>query len=237
MSFSWPTFFFQVFNFLVLVLVLRRLLWRPLRAHMKKRAEEIAAGLDAVEKEKTALAASREEAARLEAEAMEVKRAAVEEAERQAEARRRELLEDAKRAAAAERERVLAQVTVEEHRREQEFLDSLSPTIAELTTKVITELAPDLRLHEEACLRLAEHLKRLDEDQRQNLAESERPPRIESATGAVPELLDRVVRSLVGKEAIIEAHPELIAGARVRIGDQVFDSSAATQVGRALGKE
>lgn len=237
MSFSWPTFFFQVVNFVVLVVVLRRLLWKPLRAHMKKRAEEIEDGLKAVEEQKEVLAASREEAARMEAEAMKLRRSVLEAAERDAEARRAEILEEASADAAAERERMLAQVAVEQHRREQEFLESLTPTIAELSRKVITEIAPDLGLHEEACVRLARHLEALDEEHRNRLAEPKRSPRIESATGSVPELLGRVVLSLVGREAVVERHPELIAGARIRIGDQVFDGSAAAQVERALGKD
>jgi F-type H+-transporting ATPase subunit b len=93
------TFLFQVVNFLVLVLVLRRWLYRPVLAMIERRQQETQAPLDAAATDRKAAADLRADADRLLAEARGARQTALDEAARESQARREELLADARRAA------------------------------------------------------------------------------------------------------------------------------------------
>jgi len=91
--------------FIVLFLVLRRFLFRPLARVMEQRAREVAEGLDAAQQHKQALAKANEERARVLAEAREEGRAHVRQAVQEADQTRARLLEEAREEAQRVRER------------------------------------------------------------------------------------------------------------------------------------
>jgi F-type H+-transporting ATPase subunit b len=96
LGFNFRVFVLNVIAFVILFLVLRRYLFRPLRTMMRLRAQEIAAGLDAAQKSKTALTHVEEERDRLLAEAREQSRARVRQAVREADETRERLLAEAR---------------------------------------------------------------------------------------------------------------------------------------------
>lgn len=238
MRFHWPTLLFQAINFLVLLAVLWRLLWRPLRRHMQARQARIDAGLAAVELERKQLETAQAEAQAALTRAKAAEAEALQRAEREAEARRAELLERARQDATAEWERMRAQLRAEQRKLEEDFLAALPPLLARLLGKLLSELGPGADLHAAACQRLAEHLDRLDAETKAALRRVEASrAELELAEDAVPEPLQSAVRRLLpGGEAPRRVlRPELLAGARLRMGDRVFDGSLEAQIGRLLG--
>jgi F-type H+-transporting ATPase subunit b len=93
------TFLFQVVNFLVLVLVLRRWLYRPVLAMIERRQQEVQAPLAAAAADRKAAADQRADAERLLAEAHGAREEALAQAARESQARREELLAEARHAA------------------------------------------------------------------------------------------------------------------------------------------
>ncbi len=234
MSFHWPTFFFQVVNFFVLVFVLKRLLWRPLRKHMTKRSDEIEAQLESIASEQKKFKARSTEIDAAFKRAKEAEAEALERAEREAESRRAQLVEEAKRTATEERDRILARVKVEQREKEAAFLRSLAPELSQVLTSLLRELAPGTDLHEQSCRRLTEHLYsgvRQGHLSNDSAAQEDRVT-VSSATGDIPSGLMRALLDRGAKEGSVrvEKDPKLIAGACLRIGDHVFDGSIRAQV-------
>ena len=86
MKFDFWTFAFQIVNFAVLLFILRRLFFKPVREIMAKRAAQVQAALDAAEKAQTeagqiraGLAFEQERVGRLRVEMLEKLQAEVEE--------------------------------------------------------------------------------------------------------------------------------------------------------------
>ncbi len=240
MSFDLPTFIFQAVNFLVLVAVLWRLLWRPLRRHMTDRQERIVEGLTAVEEGKREVEETREEAATTLEIARKKEREVVAAAEREAEARRGELLETARTEAAAERDRLLAQVELEQERREREFLRTLTPSVARVLEALLRQLGDAARLHAVTCERFAEELRRLPDDERRRLREAaERSGEVELVCAAedVPDALVSALEALFPATSVgRRIDTTLVGGAALHVGEMVVDGSVSAQVQVALEK-
>lgn len=108
------TFVFQTVNFLVLVWVLRRLLYRPIARIIARRQQEIADSLDKAEADRAAAAGAHAALAKREAEVGVERERVIETGHQQAEADRTVLLADAQRKAEQTHEASRAQV---EHER------------------------------------------------------------------------------------------------------------------------
>ena len=238
MTFDWATFIFQVVNFVVLVAILWRILWTPLRRHMKDRADRIAAGLAEV-------STGRDEIARLELETLQLReeaRLAKADAMRQAEievnARRVEMLETARRAAGDERDRMLAQVAREQQRREHEFLRSLTPSIGQILERLLLELRGP-KLHDLTSERFADWLDAMPVEERARLSRAVAEGwRIDlaSASGELPPRVQAALRSLLTIDGPLAVHADaqLIAGVRLRVEETVIDGSLQAQIDRAM---
>lgn len=120
LGFNFKVFVLNVIAFVILFLVLRRYLFRPLRTMMALRAQEIAKGLDAAQQSKTALAHVNEERDRLLALAREEGREYVRQAVREADETRERLLAEAREEAQRIRTRGHEAVEME---REQAMLE------------------------------------------------------------------------------------------------------------------
>jgi len=238
MTFDGPTVVFQAVNFIVLVAILWRILWTPLRRHMQDRADRIAAGLAEIDVGRSGLKSLQDETAKLLEEARTAKADAVRQAEIEVNRRRAALLESARQAAVDERDRILAQVANDQQRREQEFLGSLAPVIGRVLESLMREIG-GAKLHDLACDQFADWLMALptEERNRLNVAIAEgQPLDVATATGT---LTPRVVKSLESLAAAsgplpLHADPPLIAGVRLRIGETVMDGSVRAQIERVL---
>jgi F-type H+-transporting ATPase subunit b len=237
-SFDLPTFLFQAINFLVLVAVLWRLLWRPLRRHMADRADRIDRGLTDLEEGRREVETMRGEAEESLRVARKKESEALAAAEREAEARRNELLEEARGEAAEERDRLLSQVGREQERREREFLRALSPALVRVVDRLLGQLGDAAQLHEITCGRFAEELGELPEDERDRIrSASDAGGDVELVTAkqSVPASLPMAVEALVPAARIQRRIDHaLVGGALLRVGETVIDGSVAAQVRRAL---
>jgi len=236
-SFDLLTFFFQAANFLVLMFVLWRLMWKPLRKHMEDRRARIADGLRRVEEGGEQVEKLKEEVQKELKAAEDARTQTVRRAELAAESRRQELLEEARAAARVERDRVLAQAMVEQKRREQQFLLSLTPFVSDLLNALLRELGDDASLHQRSCARFAQHLSTLDDEERDRIRRTASSGDVELVLGhqdAPPELTDALAVLLPGLAARMETDRGLIAGASLRVGEIVLDGSVRGQVQRAL---
>jgi F-type H+-transporting ATPase subunit b len=228
MSVHWPTLAFQAVNFLVLLALLAKLMFRPLLRHMRARRAKIEGGIAELAARRAELDAAE---ARLEQADAQARRRAEQialEARRAAEAERGRILETAREEAAAERDRQLARVAAEQLRAREELVTSLAPLVGRALERLLAELGAPAELHDLACRRMAAAL--TDVEPRPG------PVEVESATGDLPPELERAAERLglePGSSSIRRA-PDLIAGARLRIGDEVLDGSVRAQIAQAL---
>ena len=238
MTFHWTTFVFQVVNFVVLVAILWRVLWTPLRRHMQDRADRIAAGLFEANTGQVEIARLKVETLQLREEARLAKADAMRQAEIEVNARRVEMLESARRAASDERDRMLAQAANEQQRLEQEFLHSLTPLIGRILERLLLEMR-GLKLHDLASERFADWLDAIPLDERARLSSAVAEGRqvdLASASGEVPSRLQVALRSLLMTDGPLAVHSDeqLIAGVRLRVGESVIDGSLRAQIDRAM---
>jgi F-type H+-transporting ATPase subunit b len=234
------TFLFQALNFVVLAYVLHRLLYRPLHEAIDRRRQA------------TAEARAEAERARQEAESLqhrlreqlaevELKRQAViHEARQQAEADCRQLRAEEERSRQQRREEALAALERERTEAREALHAELVNGAVELTGRLLREAA-ERTLHRQLALRLAETLRQLPEDERQQLRTQWRPEdgAVLEVAGALDEAtrdeLAAAVAEALGARVPLTVHdrPALLGGARLRLAGQVWDASLAGQLREA----
>ncbi|HSN53259.1 MAG TPA: F0F1 ATP synthase subunit delta [Candidatus Sulfomarinibacteraceae bacterium] len=225
MQIDWLTLVAQVVNFVILLVLLHRFLYRPIMGVMAEREREIAERLDQAD-------AARDEAVRVRAELEEAKKGL----EREREAR----LDEAREEAAEERDRLLARARdeVEEKRRRwrralererSELADEierrLTGVVRDAVERALGSLASasfDARVHEVFLARL----RALDDQRRAELGDAAAGG--EALVRTAFELsrerrdeLESALAEVLGDDAEIrfEVADELAAGIEVAVGD------------------
>ena len=246
MQIDWLTVVAQVVNFLVLVYLLKRFLYRPVTEAMARREERIA--------ERVRKAREREEEAKRERERLherlgklEARRDAIlDEAREEAEAERHRLLEEAREETEEARRRWHGQTEAEK----AQFLDELRRRTCEgfeeLARKALKDLA-GAELEEQMVRTLMERLKGLDKETRRALSESEEPMAVATSfeldsggrrrvTRAIHEHVKPDVDIAYGESPDLLCGIELTAGSR-RLGWSLADYLDRFEglVGKALG--
>jgi F-type H+-transporting ATPase subunit b len=228
------TFLFQVINFLVLVVVLQWLLYRPLRDAIDRRREANARAQADAE-------AARREAGALEATLsqqlaeLEQKRGAVlREARERAETERQALVADAEGAIRRRREEVEQELGRERDEAVRSLRAELVHSAAEMAARLLRE-ASDLELHRQLAGRLVEELRRVPEEERGRLRgewDDGEAANVETAAeldGEVLKELGGAIDALAGRPIplSVQVRPALLGGVRLRIGGHVWDASLA----------
>jgi len=238
------TILFQIANFLIMVALLYRFLFKPVMAKAAARAAEKERLLREIEEEKERTTAARVQLEERLAHAHEEAEEIINSAEEKVEAAQKALIQEAYEE--AERIRQQAHVDAERFWRRSmlENYDRLLDTIMELSSAAIAAAAPK-ELHDnmvvhvnEAILGLGQHdLARL-EDFRRSLGD--RAPTAEISTfrplttaqqSALANRLAALADRRVGMEITVD--PRLGSGMRLRIGDLVIDSSIAGDLAAA----
>jgi len=216
----------QIFNFLILVLLLNRFLYRPIVRAMSQREAKIAAELEeAARKEEEA----RREAGRCHAELVELEDSRGEmlsRAQEEAAQLKRELVEDARR----EVEESKARWSVAVRKEKQTFLDNLRQRAGEevyaISRQVITDLASvDLERH--IIDIFIERLRGMGQAEREEIAVASRRART-GATITTSFPIDRMTRSRLRNavreliapdiETGFDESADLICGVELRAG-------------------
>lgn len=244
MSFSLSTFIFEIINFLVLVYILQRLLYRPLHAMIDRRREMIArAQDDAIE-------------ARREAEEL---RTRLDDKIAQADAQHREIVAQAREDAAEQRRRLLDQAEAEARQQLEDAHRSIelerddarkalqgdiTSNALQLTERLLREAA-DSTMQEHLLQRLVSRLDVLSAGDREHIRRAYVPGShaiLESATAPRMRDLQAVqaaINTVLGCEVPLESqtNPDLIAGVRLRLDGHVWDASLAGPLQGALSYE
>ncbi len=240
MQIDWLTVSAQLLNFLVLVWLLQRFLYRPVLDAMDKREARIASRL--------AEADRREAQARDEARAWREKTEAFErnsdallvEAREAAERQRRILVETARTEVEATRERWQREIA----REQQDFRDALERELAASALGVARRLLADLAhasLQNEALATLARRLESLPEEDRQAMAAAAPRLRLASAfeldahsRDEFAEALARTLGTPVELECVRK--PELLLGVELVGSGRKLDWSASAWLEELAGR-
>ena len=200
MTFNVWTFLFQVINFLVLVYILRRLLYRPLREAIDRRREANAKAQADAEAARREAAALQESLDRQLAEVDGKREAVLREARERAEAERQATAAEAEAAIRRRREEVDRQLARERDEALRSLRAELVHSAVEMAGRLLSEAA-DSTLQRQLAARLVEELRRVSEDQRRRFRE-EWDDGEAAVVETAAELNGEVLRDLGGRDRI-----------------------------------
>jgi F-type H+-transporting ATPase subunit b len=226
------TFVFEIINFLVLLWLLQRLVYRPLRDGIARRRKALEEREQAAERAMLEAERLQEQRQHEREELAQLRDQVVREANEEAAEQRARILASAREDAEAERARVYRLLESER----SAALSWVNQVAVERGTEVagmlLMQLAPEAV--EDA---LFEQLRK--ECERRDLSDSELsdPPEVEVSAASVPDneklnaLRDSLERGL-GKrpQLVVREEPALRAGTVVRVGRHVLDASVAGQL-------
>lgn len=222
---DWFTFIAQIINFIILIFLLWRFLYKPITKTMGERRKRI--------ERQWKEAQQQQEEAQAEAESYRQKQQDLEQ-------RREELLNEAKEKAKAEQENLIKQARQEVdkkqskwqesiQRQQESFLENLRQRVKEQTHKISRRALQDLAnadLEERAISVFMERLKHLDEEERetfkQSVQESEQDVVINSAFDMSEETQQKlrdILRQedmINGKDVEFSTSSDLICGVEMR---------------------
>jgi F-type H+-transporting ATPase subunit b len=225
---DWLTLAAQVVNFVILLVLLHRFLYRPIMGVMAEREQEIADRLEAADeaREKADAAAEEAEAERRDVE--ERRDELLDEARQEAAERRDELLEQARREVEEKKGRWLRSVEKEQEDLSGELERRVAGLLGDALENALRDLAGE-DLEREVQRMFLKRLDELDEDRRSELREATGSngrkavvrSSFEPADERRQELEDAITELLGdGPEIRFEVDDELIAGIEVAAGDR-----------------
>lgn len=240
MIFNVWTFLFEVVNFVALVYILHRLLYRPVYEAIEARWQENAkAQADAQKARRDAAELQQKldaQIATLDRDRQDLLR----KARQQAEAERNMIVAEANRAVERRREEVEQQLERDRTEARQSLRGEFVQSAVNLAERFLHEACTS-SLQQELGGRLVEVLDRIPENERRRLREeivAGDTAVIESAADLSGETAQRIgaaLKSLAGRpvELSVQARPELMGGVRLRLAGHVWDASLAGVLGEA----
>lgn len=235
MGFSLSTFVLQTINFVVLMLLLQRLVYRPLRAAVTERHERLAARENAAEERLRAAEALEAEYRRREAELAELRTRKLRDATEQAAEERARLLELAREEAAAERARARRVLEVEREAALGWVREAAVEHSVRIAGRLLTELAPDAvesALFERMLDAIRGHAHELEALQRRDPDAEVRVVVAKPLSDPAEARLRSELSRALGAEPrlVVKDERELGSGLVVHVGHLVLDASVAGQL-------
>lgn len=224
---------FQIFNFLIVVLVLYALAYKPIVNMLKKRSETISKGIEDAQAAAEARSHAEEEArqiiAKAQAEAMEK----VREANERAETTAREIRQQAEAEVEKARADAMAEVTIERDR----ILSDLRGQVAALSIaaaqKLLGEALDEKRQHS----LIEEFFSGIKTGKVVLLQDAELTGASAEITSALPlteqekETIRQDVIAKAGSQTVsFRVDPSILGGLVIKIGDKILDSSVSGQL-------
>lgn len=234
MSFNLSTFIFEIINFLVLVYVLQRLLYRPLHQMIDRRRVAIARAQDEA-REATRQAEELQRQLRTKmAEAEGERQQLISTARAEAEQQRQSILEEADAEARRRLEEARASIALEEKDAREALREDMTRDALELTGRLLRE-ASDSTLQQLLVQRLVEALDATSPAERKQLVRGMVPGGHAVFQSAFPpgqediEAVGSAVNRLLGDSVPLDVRtdPDLISGARLQLDGHVWDASLA----------
>lgn len=235
MKFDIWTFLFQTINFIVLLYILKRLLFKPVRDILQKRRDLVRESLEKVElMQKETLALKEEQQGEL-SRLAELRVRMVDEMRANVLEEKKKLLAEAERDAAERVEKAMALFEKEKAGFEEGMKERAVETVHLFSTNLLRGIT-DEELHRGIWRRFKNELERISRDIAARRMHDEEVkielisayPLGEEELGALQSALGKnISRKITIHQTIDET---LIAGVTLRSGDMVYDSSLAGQV-------
>jgi F-type H+-transporting ATPase subunit b len=223
-------FLVQTFNFLILLVVLRVWVYKPLVGMLEKRRQSIAQGLEDARVAAEARANAEKEAEKIIADANRQSGQIVAEAKDRAEVAARDVRALAEAEAGKSREKALAEVEEERNRLLGDLRGQIAGISIAAAQKLVGEALDEKRQH----ALLAEFFSGVKAGQVVVLEGSTFKGASAEVTSALPLTTDeqgtvkKEILSKTGAEAVtFRVDPSILGGLVVRVGDKVLDGSVA----------
>lgn len=240
MQIDWLTVTAQIVNFLVLVWLLKRFLYKPISDAMRRREERIE---DRLSEARAARKEAEDEAERLSRKAAEIESA------------KEDVMNRARQEAAELRARLEAEIREEMETKRQVWKEHLAEErndlvaalrhqagqkLFKLTERILADYA-DSDLTERIVSNFAARLKTLDPDIRQRMTEAAAQSAATAIVhtcaeidGAAKSRITRVVHDVLATQVEVDyrTDPEIVLGARLTIGDHSAEWSAIRYLDR-----
>jgi F-type H+-transporting ATPase subunit b len=223
----------QIFNFLILFIVLRAWVFVPIMGLLDKRRAAIAQGLEDARVAAEARANAEEEARKILAEAQTEAAALVREATQRADSAGNELKAEAENEAAEIREQAKADANLERER----ILADLRNQVATLAMAAAQRLIGDALDEKRQRGLIDQFFSGVKSGQVVVLEETQIKGAAAEITSALPltdgekEIVRREITSKVGAQTVaFRVDPNILGGLVVKVGDKVLDASVAGQL-------
>ncbi|WP_299027226.1 F0F1 ATP synthase subunit B [uncultured Thermanaerothrix sp.] len=228
--------FVQILSFIVMVVVLRAWVFKPLMAQLEKRRKIVAQGLEDARVAAEARANAEKEASRIIAEAQAKAAEIVREATERAEAVAREVRVAQEEELRKQREQALAELEQERHRVLSEMRGQIAALAIAATQKLIKETLDEQRqraLLEEFFSGVRGGKVVVLENE--TLAGGGGAAEVTSALPLTPEEQEVVKQDILARlggsaSVTFRVDPSILGGLIVRVGDRIIDGSVAGQL-------
>ena len=234
MDLNFTTLIFETINFVVLVWILWRVLYRPLRQSVEARRAALAAELERAQRARQESDDREKEWAARETELATLRETTRRDALDAAEAEKSRLLASAREDASAELTRVRQLLETEREAAGRWVHNAVFERATELAGRLLIALAPG-ETDRVLADRLVEEVERADAFE--GAPTDAGPLEVEIAGVQLPEalLVDRIKGALAGSttrplKLTTRQDPTLVAGWTLRVGDRLFDASIAGQL-------
>jgi F-type H+-transporting ATPase subunit b len=240
MKFDLTTFLFQMINFIVLLFILKRLLYKPVREIIEKRRALIEKTVQDAEKTKQDALELREEYQKEMDQLKDVRRQTLERLQREVSKEKKEMLRTAEEEAGRVVEREKALFDAEKKRLQTELKDEAVDTACVLALNLMKDLS-DEELHKAVYRRLLKVLEKIIVPDLSGIKAE--PLRLELAS-AYPlseeelEKFSATLESLLSRMVTVDTSIDenLIAGVKMKAYDKVYNFSLSGQVDLFRGR-
>ena len=241
MKFNIWTFIFQLINFVVLFLILKRLLYRPVKEIMEKRRAAVRKILEDAEKTKQEASSLKEEYEKKKTEIDGLRDDVFDKAEEEAETLRKEILRKAEEEAKVILQKERVRLDFEKKKIESQLKENIVDTSLSFASSILSDLS-DVNLHNRILEKLMESVPDIVKKIKDmNIPAHGLTLEIASAYPIPDSLTERILQEFkpvypekVSVHTIVD--PGLISGAVVRVFDMVYDASLRGQL-KAFGEK
>jgi F-type H+-transporting ATPase subunit b len=235
MKFDLSTFLFQIINFIVLLFILKRVLYKPVREIIEKRRGLIAKTVQDAEQTKQEALELKEKYQEEMATLKDLRTQQLEKLQKEVAEERKKLINRAEEGAAAVMEKERAVMEMEEKRLYGQLKEHAVDTACVFASHLLRDIS-DEQLHRATYGKLLQGLDEIASDL-SGVTGKEGPLAVEVAS-AYPfdreelEKLQHTFESLLGRKVVIAATVDetLIAGAKIKAYDKVYNYSLSGQV-------
>ncbi len=235
MKFDIWTFLFQIINFVVLLFILKRLLYKPIREIMDKRRRIIEKNVEDAEKTKMEAQELKKKYQEEMDKLKDIRILTFEKLQEEVEVERKKLMGRAEEEAGKIIEKERAIFDTEKKRLETELKDKAIDTVCVFASRLLRDIS-DEELHSAIYRKFLKEVERIASDITK-IEKKDEPFTIEIITAhelSEEELkgLQKTMESLVSRKVDINQtiDKDLISGIKIKVYDMVYDSSLSGQI-------